>query len=434
MVLKTLAALKPEERRAKQNGVIGIEVKKPTDVKANKFTVRLSSQGTQAGERVVLQFEGKKLTFSSLDALGMRQKDARATRRNPGPETRPGGGLGDAGRRLVDRLRRDANATDRFTRNYAAVQDVKSEEREILNVAITPFDAAAGETPATVLPKLIRTYPDVFVVRDIVDLASLEILIEQIQKEKRLVITSVRAKEAIEAILRVLALKVKPAELAAVVTAALNVRLVRKLCEQCKEAYPPPAEVLKQMGLPAGPHRVVLSSADQPHRSQASGEGVRSLPGDRLLRADGHLRAAGGRRFVPLRAGLAAEARAAAQGGAQNETPLAARRGAAASRHGRDLAARAAAGPQTINHEESAVYLDLVLLLVFVSAVAFLFNAGLWSNALTLINVITAGLIAMNYFEPLADRLEKWSPGYRYFWDFLSIWLVFVVASRSCAP
>jgi type II secretory ATPase GspE/PulE/Tfp pilus assembly ATPase PilB-like protein len=32
----------------------------------------------------------------------------------------------------------------------------------------------------------------------------------------------------------------------------VNVRLVRKLCETCKEAYPPPAEVLKQMGLPAG--------------------------------------------------------------------------------------------------------------------------------------------------------------------------------------
>ena len=32
----------------------------------------------------------------------------------------------------------------------------------------------------------------------------------------------------------------------------LNVRLVRKLCEKCKEAYAPPPEVLKQLGLPAG--------------------------------------------------------------------------------------------------------------------------------------------------------------------------------------
>jgi type II secretory ATPase GspE/PulE/Tfp pilus assembly ATPase PilB-like protein len=36
------------------------------------------------------------------------------------------------------------------------------------------------------------------------------------------------------------------------VTAVLNVRLIRKLCEKCKEGYAPPAEVLKQLGLPAG--------------------------------------------------------------------------------------------------------------------------------------------------------------------------------------
>ena len=47
-------------------------------------------------------------------------------------------------------------------------------------------------------------------------------------------------------------LKIPPAEFAAAVTAVLNVRLIRKLCEKCKEGYPPPAEVLKQMGLPAG--------------------------------------------------------------------------------------------------------------------------------------------------------------------------------------
>jgi type II secretory ATPase GspE/PulE/Tfp pilus assembly ATPase PilB-like protein len=47
-------------------------------------------------------------------------------------------------------------------------------------------------------------------------------------------------------------LKIPPAEFADAVMAVLNVRLVRKLCEKCKEAYPPPAPVLKQLGLPAG--------------------------------------------------------------------------------------------------------------------------------------------------------------------------------------
>ena len=34
-------------------------------------------------------------------------------------------------------------------------------------------------------------------------------------------------------------------------TAILSQRLVRKLCDKCKEPYAPPPEVLKQLGLPA---------------------------------------------------------------------------------------------------------------------------------------------------------------------------------------
>jgi type II secretory ATPase GspE/PulE/Tfp pilus assembly ATPase PilB-like protein len=37
-----------------------------------------------------------------------------------------------------------------------------------------------------------------------------------------------------------------------VATGALGQRLVRKLCDACKEAYAPTPEVLKQLGLPAG--------------------------------------------------------------------------------------------------------------------------------------------------------------------------------------
>jgi type II secretory ATPase GspE/PulE/Tfp pilus assembly ATPase PilB-like protein len=50
----------------------------------------------------------------------------------------------------------------------------------------------------------------------------------------------------------VLALKVPPSDLAAGITAVLNQRLVRKLCEHCKEPYMPPPQTLAQLGLPPG--------------------------------------------------------------------------------------------------------------------------------------------------------------------------------------
>jgi hypothetical protein len=71
--------------------------------------------------------------------------------------------------------------------------------------------------------------------------------------------------------------------------------------------------------------------------------------------------------------------------------------------------------------------LGLFLLGIFVGCVAMLWNEGMWSNAITLVNVTFAALIATNYFEPLAARLDKASPEYTYLWDFLMLWGVFAL-------
>jgi hypothetical protein len=71
------------------------------------------------------------------------------------------------------------------------------------------------------------------------------------------------------------------------------------------------------------------------------------------------------------------------------------------------------------------MYLSILLFVVFVGVFASLMNAGLWSNTITLINAITAGLIAMNYYEPVADWLDKQEPSLTYIWDLVAIWLLF---------
>jgi type II secretory ATPase GspE/PulE/Tfp pilus assembly ATPase PilB-like protein len=47
-------------------------------------------------------------------------------------------------------------------------------------------------------------------------------------------------------------LKIPAKSFAPAVTAVLHQRLIRKLCEKCKEAYAPPADLLKRLGIPAG--------------------------------------------------------------------------------------------------------------------------------------------------------------------------------------
>jgi hypothetical protein len=71
------------------------------------------------------------------------------------------------------------------------------------------------------------------------------------------------------------------------------------------------------------------------------------------------------------------------------------------------------------------MFLSLILILIFVAVFASLMNQGLWSNTITLVNVITSGLVAMNYFEPVANFLDEQEPSFHYVWDFAAIWLLF---------
>jgi len=77
-------------------------------------------------------------------------------------------------------------------------------------------------------------------------------LCKELTTTERLVIGTVRARDAAEALLRVLVLGVPPADFARQASAVLCQRLLRKLCDKCKEAYAPPPQVLQQLGIPEG--------------------------------------------------------------------------------------------------------------------------------------------------------------------------------------
>jgi uncharacterized membrane protein required for colicin V production len=71
--------------------------------------------------------------------------------------------------------------------------------------------------------------------------------------------------------------------------------------------------------------------------------------------------------------------------------------------------------------------LPAALFLIFVICVGFLYTEGMWGNALRLINVVTAALLATNFWEPMANFLEQnVSKSFTYFWDFISLWVLFI--------
>ena len=74
--------------------------------------------------------------------------------------------------------------------------------------------------------------------------------------------------------------------------------------------------------------------------------------------------------------------------------------------------------------------LPLLMFLILFGCLATLYTEGMWSNAIRLINVVTAGLLAVNFFEPVARWLEGWNDWTKsctYVWDFLALWGLFAL-------
>lgn len=72
--------------------------------------------------------------------------------------------------------------------------------------------------------------------------------------------------------------------------------------------------------------------------------------------------------------------------------------------------------------------LILSLVLIFLIAIASTWWFGLWSNLITLVNLILAGLIASSFVENLSFELFLRMKSYFVLLPFVSIWLLFAIS------
>ncbi len=243
-VLKKLGNLNEADRRTRQEARYDIEYG------GVKYQLKLTTQGIETGERGVITLTNPKKIFKALAELGLREKLyepwKELTKIHQGLlvlSAPPAGGFST----LWGVVMREC---DRYMRDFAMIEDVHKQEPEAENVTVTTFDSKAGQSPLHVLPDLIRKYPNVFVLPDVVDADVFDTLYDQIQTD-HLVIVGARARDNAEALLRLMMLKIPAKQIAGPLLGAMNVRLVRKLCDKCKEAYAPAPELLKKLGLPA---------------------------------------------------------------------------------------------------------------------------------------------------------------------------------------
>ncbi len=244
-VLKLLSGLSPAERRKRQEGVFS------ADYESKSLKGTIVSQGTKTGERTIISFAKKGVPFDSLAELGMRPKMVEQLKTMMLTQqgmflfaAMPGGGLSTT---MYVALK----TTDRLLRDFITVEDKHDPLYEVENVDVSFFDSKQGGSAITELERLARKQPDVMIVPSLTDGKVVKMLCD-LSREDLLAFGSLRAKTAIEALLRILLLKVPAKSFAPRVIGVLNQRLVRRLCETCKEEFEPPPTLLKKLGIPAG--------------------------------------------------------------------------------------------------------------------------------------------------------------------------------------
>ncbi|MDO4568934.1 MAG: ATPase, T2SS/T4P/T4SS family [Planctomycetia bacterium] len=226
--------------------------------------VHMTSQGVQGGERVMMQFEEGKSSFDSLDAIGMPE-EMQKTMREQMSQSRgfilfsapPSNGLRTT-------MKCTFLKTDRYTREFMEIQDGIHKYDEVENIAV---DTCASKELAEWRETLRSTFlkdPDVVVMRDIPFHEILDDMLDELDEADRFFVTCIRAKDSAEALLRVMATKCNAEKWAKSVNAVVCQRLVRKLCEHCKEAYTPNAAALEQLGIAPGKYTFYRPAAPKP--------------------------------------------------------------------------------------------------------------------------------------------------------------------------
>lgn len=271
-VFKKIANLNVQDRRSRQDGNFGAAFKE------QKYICSITTQGVPTGERVLIKMGTKKPKFETLEQLGMRPKMRERYKSLIDADhglvvisTSPGNGLTTLWKIAIE-------TADRYVRDFISLENkAEPAEEEIINVGPVLFDGAAGESPAKILPKLLLKQPDVFVVPNLINGESVEKLCEQVNAHQKMVITRAVGRDAAEALMQVLAVKGPVKAVAKAVTLVLNGRLVRKLCEKCKQPFQPNPQLLQKLGIPPGRVQVLYREYTPPPPEQQVDEKGRPI-------------------------------------------------------------------------------------------------------------------------------------------------------------
>ena len=239
--IKVMAKLDIAEKRVPQDGRISLRVA------GHEVDVRVSTMPSNASERIVLRLLDKQAGRLDISTLGMEDNDRDKL---DALLHRPHGIVlvtGPTGSGKTTTLYAGLQRIQKGNTNILTIEDPV--EYDLEGIGQTQVNLKAEMTFARGLRAILRQDPDVVMVGEIRDLETAQIAI-QASLTGHLVLSTLHTNTAIGAITRMEDMGVEPFLLASSVVGVLAQRLVRILCNDCKQPHSPDERERALLNLP----------------------------------------------------------------------------------------------------------------------------------------------------------------------------------------
>lgn len=238
--LKIMANMNIAEKRKPQDNRMEIKIA------GKEIDIRVSVLPVIHGECVVMRLLDKSKTFVKLETLGFSPRDFKVLEHSI---TQPNGIVlisGPTGSGKTTTLYSILSRVNSSEVNSITVEDPV--EYQVPGINQVQVNEKIGLTFATALRSILRQDPDIVMIGEARDSETVQIAV-QASLTGHLVFSTIHTNNAPATITRLIDMGIEPFLIASSVTAILAQRLVRKLCDKCKEKYMPAANLLASLKL-----------------------------------------------------------------------------------------------------------------------------------------------------------------------------------------
>jgi len=237
--VKIMSNLKIDEQRVPQDGRTQV-----TTDDGRSIDLRVSSLPTVNGEKVVMRLQDKTKSIPDLGDLGLHGS---ALETMEGFTKLPNGIIlvtGPTGSGKTNTLYSVLHRLNQEGVNIMTFEDPVEYQMDGLNQSqVRPdidYDFSLG------LRTALRQDPDIIMVGEIRDQETIEIAIRA-ALTGHLVLSTIHTNSAVSTLTRITDMGVKPFLITSSIRGIISQRLVRRICEDCKESYAPDAGTIKEL-------------------------------------------------------------------------------------------------------------------------------------------------------------------------------------------